>query len=171
MEIAKNTTELNKKTLVAFQNVEILKKSWLIAICSFVIMVLSFGVQDGHVYLNCIPILVVGALCWPFYVVLLKILFIKQNKKFETMMISYTFSDEKIMVSGKSASGEENVEIPYENLFKARQTKKFIFLYVTKDSALVVDKSKFSYGDADKVMNLIKLKEEDKQDEKKKKSA
>lgn len=158
MEIARNTTNITKKNLAGFQNLEILKKSWLIAICAVVLIILSFSIVNGAIVLRSIPFLVIGAAVWPFYVILLKILFMVQNKKFKNTTLDYTFTDQKIYISGQSESTHEETEMFYTNLAKVRQTKKYIYLYLDKNSALIVDKKGFTSGSSEKVMGLLNLK-------------
>lgn len=158
MEIARNTTNITKKNLSGFQNLEILKKSWLIALCAVVLIILSFSIVNGTIVLRSIPFLVIGAAVWPFYVILLKILFMVQNKKFKNTTLDYTFTDQKIYISGQSESTHEETEMFYTNLAKVRQTKKYIYLYLDKNSALIVDKKGFTSGSSEKVMGLLNLK-------------
>lgn len=158
MEIAKNQTTLNKKIIRSFQNREILKKSWIIGVCSVLLILLSFGIKNGQVFLRSIPFLVIGILVFPLYVLILKILFSKQNKSFEEITLDYTFTDEKIIVLGKNSTSSEKSEMLYSKIEKFAITKKYIFLYINSSSALVVDKTGFSVGDADKVVALLNIK-------------
>ena len=158
MEIAKNTTTLTKKSLHAFQAREMLKKSWIVAICSIGLIILAFGIRDGQVFLRSIPFLVIGACVYPFYIVLLEIIFARQNKSFETTKLEYVFTDEKIIVSGQSASTKESTELLYSSLVLVRQSRKMIYLYINKTSALVVDKNGFTVGNAEKLLSLIDLR-------------
>ena len=158
MEIAKNKTEFTKKCLTSFQNLEILRRSWLVALCALGLIILSFTIRDGKVMLNSIPFLVIGASVLPFYVALLKIMFIIQNKKFKKTSLEYVFTDQKIMVSGKNETTNEQTELHYTDLVAVKQTKKFIYLYINKVSALVVDKSGFTSGSAEKLLSLIDLR-------------
>lgn len=158
MEIAKNTTKITKKHLAGFQNLEILKKSWLIAICAVILIILSFSIVNGSIVLRSIPFLVIGSAVWPFYVILLKIMFIVQNKKFKNTTLDYTFNDQKILIVGNSENAHEETEMFYNNLAKVKQTKKYIYLYLDKNSALIVDKKGFTSGSSEKVMELLNLK-------------
>lgn len=158
MEIAKNQTTLNKKIIRSFQNREILKKSWIIGVCSLLLILLSFGIKNGQIFLRSIPFLVIGILVFPVYVLILKILFSKQNKSFEEITLNYTFTDEKIIVLGKNSTSSENSEMPYSKIEKINNTKNFLFLYITPYSALVIDKNGFSIGDANKIIALLSIK-------------
>ena len=162
MEIAKNKTELNKKTLSSFQNLEMWKRSWLVAVLAVALIVLAFTIVDGKIVLKSIPFLVIGSAVFPFYIILLKIIFYRQNKKFQTIMLEYTFTENKLIVKGENLATKEETELNYSSLTKVKETKKYIFLYINKLSALVVDKNNFSVGSAEKVMNLLKLKKESK---------
>lgn len=158
MEIAKNTTTLTKKGLHAFQFLEMIKKSWLIAICSIGLIILAFGINNGQVFLRSIPFLVIGCAVYPFYIIILEIIFARQNKNFEPTKLEYTFTDEKIIVFGESAKAKENTELFYTNLVSVRQTRKIIYLYINKSSALVVDKKGFTSGTPEKLLSLIDLR-------------
>lgn len=158
MEIAKNTTKLTKRALSSFQTREIFKKSVSIGICGIILAILGFGVSNGQIYLRSIPFLVIGLCVYPLYVIILKILFAKQNKNFETTTIDYVFTDEKILVNGTTGTSTEKNEVNYFQLLKIRQTKKHIFLYINSSSALVVDKTSFTHGTAEKVVELVKLR-------------
>ena len=81
-----------------------------------------------------------------------------QNKKFKNTTLDYTFTDQKIYISGQSESTHEETEMFYTNLAKVRQTKKYIYLYLDKNSALIVDKKGFTSGSSEKVMGLLNLK-------------
>ena len=166
MEIAKNKTTLNRKSLIAFQRMELWKRSWLVGVLALALIILAFTIQDGRVVLKSIPFLVIGCAVFPFYVVLLEIIFLKQNKNFQTTTLDYTFTENKLLVVGQSASTNEKTELTYESLAKVRQTKKYIYLYINKVSALVVDKNGFSLGSSEKVMNLLKLRQSQKQNKK-----
>lgn len=158
MEIAKNTTTLTKKMLSSFQNLEILKKSWLVALGALAVIILSFTIINGQIVLRSIPFLVIGCAIYPLYVIALKIIFSKQNKAFKTTTIDYIFTEDKILIYGQSGSQEEKTEIYYSQLEKFRQTKKYIFLYVNSASALVIDKKNFNSGSAEKLVELLKLR-------------
>ena len=158
MEIAKNRTEFTKRVLSAFQNMEILKKSWLVCLCSLVLIVLSFTIREGKIVLNSIPFLIIGVCVVPVYVMTLKVLFIKQNKKFEKTTLNYIFTDQKILVSGQSATSKEDAEFVYTNLQGVKNTRRYIYLYINKMSALVVDKNGFTSGSAEKLLSLLDLR-------------
>ena len=158
MEIAKNSTKLDKKTLSSFQTLEILKRSWLIGLCALILIVLSFEIVNGQIRLDSLVTLIIGAVIWPFYIILLKVLYSRQNKKLGTTLIDYVFTDEKISIEGNGPTGIEKMDVPYTNILKISQNKRFLFLYINKESALVVDKNNFSTGSAEKVINLIKFK-------------
>lgn len=158
MEIAKNTTTLTKKGLHTFQLLEILKKSWIIAICSIALIIFSFGIDNGHIFLKSIPFLIIGCSVYPLYIIILEIIFAKQNKNFKPTRIDYVFTDQKIMVSGENSTEKENTELFYTNLVSVKQTKNIIYLYINKSSALVVDKKGFTLGSAEKLLSLIDLR-------------
>ena len=158
MEIAKNSTKLDKKTLSSFQTMEIFKRSWLIGLCALVLIALSFELVNGNVQLDSLVTLIIGAAIWPLYVILLKILYARQNKKLGTTFIDYVFTDEKISIEGNGPTGIEKMDVPYVNILKISQNRKFLFLSINKESALVVDKNNFSVGSAEKVVNLIKFR-------------
>lgn len=158
MEIAKNSTKLDKKSLSSFQTMEIFKHSWLIGLCALILIALSFELVNGKVQLDSLVTLIIGAAIWPLYVIFLKILYSRQNKKLGTTLIDYIFTDEKISIEGNGPTGIEKMDVPYVNILKISQNRKFLFLYINKESALVVDKNNFSLGSAEKVVNLIKFK-------------
>ena len=158
MEIAKNTTKLTKKMLCSFQAFEAFKKSWIIALCTLGVILLSFGIQNGTIYLRSIPFLVIGCAVYPLYILALVIIFAKQNKNFQPTTVDYIFQEDKVLISGQAGLQQEKTEVYYSQIFNLRQTKKFIFVYINNVSALVVDKSGFTSGSADKVVELLKLR-------------
>lgn len=162
MEIAKNTTILDKKSLISFQRIEIWKKSWLIGVLALALMALAFTIQEGQVVLKSIPFLVIGAAVFPVYIILLELIFLKQNKNFQTTTLEYTFTENKLIVKGQNATSKEETELTYESLTKVSQTKKYIYLYINKVSALVVDKRSFTLGSSEKLINLLNLKRKNK---------
>lgn len=162
MEIAKNKTTLTKKMLFAFQNREIFKKSWVILICALALIVVSFRIVDGKLVLNSIPFLVIGCLAYPLYIGILELFFIKQNKTFTTVTIEYTFQTDSILLDGTSVYGKETSELFYSKLEKIVFTKKYIYIYINKTSALLVDTSSFSSGSPEKIRALLEYSYADK---------
>lgn len=162
MEIAKNKTTLTKKMLFAFQNKEIFKRSWVIIICALALIVVSFRVVDGKLVLNSIPFLVIGSLAYPLYIGILELVFIKQNKAFVPVTIEYSFQTDSIKLDGTSAYGRETSELFYSKLEKIVFTKKYIYLYINKTSALLVDNSSFSSGSVEKIRALLEYSYADK---------
>lgn len=155
MELAKNKTTLTKKMLIGFQNREIFKRSWVIALCALALIVVSFKIVDGQIVLASIPFLVIGCVAYPLYIGILELIFYKQNKSFSPVTIEYTFTEKTVKLYGTSSLGEETTELPYSNLEKIVFTKKYIYLYINKTSALLVDNGCFESGSVEKIRSLL----------------
>ena len=158
MEIAKNTTQLNKKTLSYFQNKVILKNSWPVILCALLILVVSFGINDSGIYLRSLFLLILSIITYPVFFIWAKSSYHSQNKKAINTNIEYTFTDEKIIINGTVGQTKENLEMPYTNIQKVVDSKKYIFLFINSQSAFIVDKNGFEKSDSSKVLALLKLK-------------
>lgn len=158
MEIAKNTTKLNKKSLSYFQNQLLLKNSWPVILCALLILIFAFGINDSGIYLRSIFLLIVSIIVYPAFLIGVKFSYLSQNKKAIDTNIEYTFTDEKIIINGSVGQTKENIEMPYSNIQKVIDTKKYIFLFVNPQNAFLVDKNSFEKGDSTKVLALLKLK-------------
>ncbi len=158
MLIAKNISNITKKSLSYFQNIEILKKSWLVGVCCLILMVLSFRIDGGAVILSSLPLLIISAVIYPFYLVLTKILIEKSNKNFKSMQVEYYFESDCAFIKEIDRQNPPAKKLDYNQILKIKQTRKYLFLYITKSSAMVVEKIGFEDNDFTKLIHFLEIK-------------
>ncbi len=81
---------------------------------------------------------------------------VKESAVFKSAL-TFTFTDEFIKVTSPAAE-EEQVELPYSDIFKVAKTGKYILIYTNRVSAYILPKSQV---DAEKLTDLFKEKVED----------
>lgn len=157
MEIAKNKTQLTGKSLFAFQIHNLLKGLWLIALVSIIVVLCAFRIKDGVFQLDSLIVLIIGACVLPIYLLFCLFSFLFQDKKFKPVSLDYIFMDDKILVECSNGISHEQTSLRYNQISKIGQTKKYIFMYIDKASALLIDKNGFSLGDANRVVSLLSI--------------
>jgi hypothetical protein len=160
MDLIENNSTITKKDILAFLHRYSLKNLWLVGVCAVIIISFGFNISNGQVSYSNFMYLIAGVLIIAIYYVGLFITLSKQTKNFKTISNNYTFQDSFIEVAGETGGIKEQFHIKYQSLFKVKETKKSLYLFVNNASALIIHKNKdnFTKGDAEKLKKLLEMK-------------
>ena len=78
-----------------------------------------------------------------------------QSRKGNFPSFSYEFFGDRIKLS---SNYNKSMDIPYKNLTKLFFDEKFFYLFISKDSACMIDKAAFNDADTKNFMSFIELK-------------
>lgn len=72
----------------------------------------------------------------------------------------YTFNDDEILILGEAQGEKEKLNLKYDTIYKVKENKRFIFIYVNKYAALILNKDQknFIKGDVEKLKSLLEIK-------------
>lgn len=160
MYIASNKTVLTKRDILNFQNLSILKSSWIVAIFAVAFVLLAFRVRDGQFVFESVFFVVIGAALLPVYFIVVKAILAKQNKHIppQTTYV-YNFFDSHIEVFASDGTHTEQLASNYNEMKGFKAQKKYIQIVVDKSVTLFIKKSGFEEKeDVAKVENLLALK-------------
>jgi hypothetical protein len=160
MNIIQNKTKIDKNDMVRFLNNAGIQNLWLVGFCSVIIALLGFTIENGTLVYRNFLFLIVGILVIPVYFLILRVHFSKQIKNFKGIENEYIFNDESFSVVGTTAGITEKFDMNYHSLFKVKETKSYVYLYVNNYSALIINKKEdcFTQGDALRLRKFLNLK-------------
>ena len=133
---------------------------WLVGICSVIVALLGFSIENGTLVYRNFLFLICGVLIVPVYFLILHFYFRKQTKNFKGIENEYVFNDETFSVMGTTDGITEKFDMPYHSLFKVKETRDYVYLFVNNYSALIVNKNQdcFSHGDAERLRKFLNMK-------------
>ena len=70
-------------------------------------------------------------------------------------IVCFEFSDENFTVSAKNDRIDETSTSAYSTIIKAAESNSFIYLYISKVQAFIVDKSGFTEGTPDSLIDFL----------------
>ena len=160
MQIAKNTTIITKNDIKKVQYISLLKSSWIIAIFAVVFVLLAFRVVDGKFVFESVFFAVLGAVSIPLYFAVVILLMNKQNKKLPAKTVyDYQITDNELSASANDGAHNETLTVKLDKILKFSQSKKYITIFVDKNTSLILDKNGFENDDqVAKTINLLNLK-------------
>ena len=160
MNIIQNKTKISKKDMLQFLSHASSQNVWLVAICAVIVALLGFSVQNGALVYQNFFYLIGGALIVIIYYAVVFATYSKQTKNFHGIENEYIFSDDGFSVVGTTEGVTEKFDMKYHSLFKVKETKSHIYLFVNNYSALIMSKNNenFSHGDVDKLRKFLELK-------------
>ena len=170
MNIITNKTKITKKDMFKFLNNAGLQNLWLVGICAVIISLLGFTVKNGILVYENFFYLIAGVFVIGFYFFYVYLTFRKQTKDFKDIENEYIFNDDSFIVVGSTNGVAEKFEMQYHALFKVKETKNSIYLFINNFSALIVSKNSdcFSHGDVERLKKFLELKLTPKQNQLKK---
>ncbi len=145
----------NKETLKKFALADIKKmKKINIAIVSTLsaIFVLNF-ITKSIIPVIAIPIFL--AVYFLYLYVLIPHIVYKQSKSTSDIVNTYVFTDTKFTTSSSSIGFSGTSDIEYTNLYKAIETTDFLYLYISRSQAIIVDKSTIAKSEAETLKQTI----------------
>ena len=83
----------------------------------------------------------------------------KRTTIVEERVVDYAFSDEGIEINTHKTSGDTSAHIDYDKILKIKQTKHFLFIYLSGDVVYPVDIRKLSEAETTELKNYLKLEE------------
>ena len=160
MQLGTNETVLTKKDIIKLQNLSILKSSWIVAIFAVVFVLLAFRIKDGQLVFESIFFAVIGAITYPAYFVIIKLILIKQNKRIpQKTTYLYQFFDDRIISSATDGIVSEQFISKYTDIKNYKINKKYIQIDIEKNVSLLVDKQSFTNpSEQERIEKLLAMK-------------
>ena len=160
MHISFNKTTLSKREILNFQNLSILKSSWLVAVFAVAFVLLAFRIRNGEFVFESVFFVVLGAVLYPAYFIIVKLFMLKQNKNIpQSTTYTYEFFDKELFVLASDGVHTEKLTVRYDSAKGYANKKKYLLLFVDKSVTLFVSKNGFiETEDLKKIENLFDLK-------------
>ncbi len=159
MEI-KASSVYDKKTIVSYtkQSIKRLKPLYIIlyALIGFLFVVNLYGVialNESKTSLL-FPVLIGAFFVLYIYVFLPKFNYKMQKTKTDAVN-EYTLYDTKFVVISTAKGITGTSEVEYSTLNRVLETKDYIFLYIAKEKAMIIDKSTVTNGSIEEIRSAI----------------
>lgn len=159
MEI-KASSVYDKKTIADFTRHSIKKLTPLYIIISAIFVFLFvIDLYNIIVFYAPVSVLVVHLLIFILFSLYLYVLIPNLNYKRQKTMTDtvneYTFYDTKLVAISTSKGMTGTSEIEYSSLNKVFETKEYIYIYIAKEKALIINKSTITNGSVDEIHDAI----------------
>lgn len=120
---------------------EIVKISAVIALflAFSLVWLLLFENAEFFAYMLAVAVMIIFLLVYGWFI--LPRIRYKALGKMKEFVNEYTFGEESFAVSGNNGEYSENTETRYSAISKVIETEKYIFIFQTPSSALVLEKS------------------------------
>lgn len=160
MNLIENKTKVSKKDISSFLNMTSNQNLWLVVIASVIVALLGFSFEDGKIAYTGFLYLIIAVAILVIYFVMLFVTIKKQTKSFVEIDNLYTFNDDEILILGETQGETEKLNLKYDTIYKVKENKRFIFIYVNKFAALILNKDQknFIKGDVEKLKSLLEIK-------------
>jgi hypothetical protein len=155
-----NTSVLDKKALIAL-NLANIKRSLIpfavLELAIAVLLVLTPPAEEPELVTGLWTFLV----AFPLLIGLTLFLGIRRIYKTDKNVqakptVHFLFTEEGLDVEAKAESGESKGHVPYSSLNKVLRSKDYLFLFQNAVNAFILDKTTFSSGTADDLVELLK---------------
>lgn len=153
----KNNTEITKEKIIKFNYYNLYRNKFLMFILLYMpaIWIISgVGMFVKESDSRRLVTSFVLSIAWLALIFLPPYLSVKRKYKVEDYCNEYEFYEDKFVAKNKFASEE----IFYVNLYKIYDTKKYLYFYINKKSALIVEKDKFKKGTDESFSDFIREK-------------
>lgn len=115
----------------------------------FILLVVIFDIVTGIIFTNWV-LIIGGAVFLVYYVRVVYVKFIAPRRKFDKASFKdieqkYTFRPKYVLIE----TGGEEGKLGYDTLHKVYETPNFLYLYLNRNKAYVMDLNGFVQGDMD----------------------
>ncbi len=104
---------------------------------TYILLILLFGLYLGYIYL------------------LLPIISYRRFERKSEITNEYTFFDDKMLILTTAKGIKGSSEYEYNAFFKVIETNDYIYLYISRGQALIVDKTTLSGGTSEQIRGTI----------------
>ena len=159
MEI-KACSVYDKKTITAYskQSIKRLKPLYIIVYVlfgfMFIVNLYDIIALNASISVLLVPVLITTIFLLYIYVFLPKFNYKLQKTKTDAVN-QFTFYDTKLLAVSTSQGITGTSEVEYSTLNKVLETKDYIYLYIAKEKAMIVDKSTITNGSVEDIRSAI----------------
>lgn len=120
----------------------------------------TFVYGDGKMNPVIIYLLAVVVVLDVFYILLYTVILKKQIKNSPQLnaVVECTFTEDSINENTVTSTTTQNTLSSYDAVYKVTQDEKFIYVFVAKNAACIIDKEGFIEGDLESLVSLLKSK-------------
>ncbi len=157
MQNIHNKTVITKKEIFKSQQIWLLKSLPIVLLVAAATVLLAFRIKEGSFVFESLPFAIIGGIITPFYILLVEILMAKQNKTLpDELVFEFDFDDFSIHACAIGQNALEKVEVKYSSIKKYKFEKKFINIFVDKNTSLLIANKGFDCEEDKKmVQNMI----------------
>ncbi len=150
----------DKKTIVAYtkQSIKRFKPLYIILYIlfgfMFIVDLYDIIALDASISVLIAPVFICAFFLLFIYVFLPKLNYKMQKTTTDTIN-KYTFYDTKLVAISTAKGITSTSEVEYSTLDRVLENKKYIYIYIAKDKAMIVDKSTITNGSIDEIRCAI----------------
>ncbi len=159
MEI-KASSVYDKKTIIAYtkQSMKRFKPLYIILYIlfgfMFIVNLYDIIALDASISVLIAPIFICAFFLLCIYVFLPKFNYKMQKTTTDTVN-EYTFYDTKLVAISTAKGITGTSEVEYSTLNRVLETKDYIYMYIAKDKAMIIDKSTITNGSIEEIRYAI----------------
>ena len=145
------------------------KSTWIVHLVSTVIMLLSFALHlfteltycDGKLDAIMVYLLLLIAVIDVYSVLACTVLLkarIKKSPQINTT-VETVFTEDSFTENSATTNMTSSSVVSYDKILKVSQDEKYLYLYIAKNAAVILDKNGFAdEGDLDYLISLLRIK-------------